>query len=238
MKKRIIIALCSLIAIFSALSLSGCATRPFKVDWFIYSYEIDGEVYEVGFDYFDHFNPVYPNAGIYFDRDGNFSFTDKDGSEYYGSYKRRNTLKDTKITLSFADGGKANGKCSCVKRHGDNYYYAEFEINGVKYNFRDRRRVFFEDNLYYYLKSVSNAVITFANTGERTWPYYDEALTNAVMGKVGDSFFAVTDGCLYMLDDYSFWCYDVDGEGIKTSEPKEGDCILRISCNRLAIYYV
>ena len=232
--KKIIVALCALMAIFAVFTLGGCAISPYTVIWYLNSYEIDGVAYDVGFDWYDHFNPVYPDdAQIFFEQNGSFYFKDIDGAEYGGLYNFKHNKYDTTVALSFADGSKATGTCS----GGYGWRHAELEINGVIYNFHDRERSFDEDYLQSYLNDVVRGVNYFADSGNYSGAHYNRYLTNAVIGKVGDSFVAVADDCTYLLDDYKFWCYAVYSEGIEPGELKEGNCIVRIGYNRLAIYY-
>lgn len=231
--KKLIIALCLFLAAFCTFALGGCAVEPYTVRWYLSYYVTDGVAYEVGFDWYDHFNPVYPSAAqIFFEQNGTFFFKDKDGVEYGGLYSYKNNKNDTTVTLNFADGSYFTGTCSGRYRS-----FAEFEINGVYYNFDDRDHTFGEDYLSLFLDDVIYGLNYFAATGDYR-VHYDRYLTNAVIGKVGDSFVAVTDGSMYLLDNYNFWCYDVNGDEIKVSEPKEGECILRLGYNRLAIYYM
>lgn len=235
--KKICIALCLVMAMLVISAFAGCAVQPYAVEWHLCTYEIDGEVYEVGFNDFDHFNPVYPDyAQISFDENGSFYFKSKDGVEYNGTYESKDNRNNTETTLTFPDGSKVVGTCA---RYGFDGYtsYAEFEIYGVKYNFEDKKCKFDEDDLEYRLSYVVGAVYSFAETGETQWPYYDTGLYNGTVAKVGDSYVAIKEYDSYVLDNLKYWCYNVNSKEIEECELKEGECIIRIGNGRLAIYY-
>ena len=239
--KKIIILLCSIFCILLSVGFAGCGTaRPYKIEWYLSSYFIEGETYRsyrsVGFDIYDHFGSLYSDsAQISFYDDGSFYFKDKDGAEYGGTYKAQKGRYSADIVLTFPDGSEYLGSYSKIDR-----YSAHFEISGVNYYFDDKERSFNKDDKDKCLKNLAAAICTYAEGGKMEieyYPYY-ENLTRAKIGKVGDKFVAVTGNNAYLLDNYGYWCYTVNREGIAEEDLKEGDCILRTGYGNLAIYYL
>lgn len=233
--KKIGSIICLIIIIAStAFIFAGCKVDPVKVEWLLSYYEIDGKKIGVGFNDYDHFNSVMPDSStISFDEDGNFYFKSIDDTEYTGTYKSRNTLKHTKVFLTFADGSKVTGYCS--SSHLDaTTCEAEFRICEVLYHFREYN---YTNTLDYYLSKVAQAVNAFAYSGKNDGNNYYQDFQNGTVEKVGNNYFVLTNDDTFPLEETNYRCYTFNSEELKQGEIQQGECIVRTNGEQWAIYY-
>ena len=242
--KKTAILLCTVISILILTTFSGCGTaRPNEIKWYLSTYHIDGEIiyHHVGFNEYDPFNSVFSDsAEISFKKGGTFYFRDIEGNEFEGRYKRKKTMYDTEIKLTFADGRVAEGWYMKLNSNSDTVQYsAHFDIFGISYSFDNIERKFLEEDYNRCLKNLSSAICNYAKDGRMEpehYPYYGN-LQRAHIGRVGEILIAVAGKNAYTLSEPYNLCYTVNAEGIDRCEIREGDCIIRTAYGGLAIYY-
>lgn len=134
------IALLLVIMMLALTVMTGCRLKPFKEDWYFFSYKEDvtflgGVTLNMGFSDASH---VYPfaeiendNIGISFSKDGKVEFTPKDGITRYGTYTYYHKGNYTSFVITLENGETVEG--SSMKTLKEKKLSLTYQ--GIVYNF-------------------------------------------------------------------------------------------------------